>query len=314
MGPNHASGSGSQSSDAVATTFKRLHPKAYLSRFLDDAIREDGRRLTSFRDTTVLLGSISTADGSAFIRIGNTSCVAAVKAEVAVPQLSRPGEGYLIPNVELPAVCSSRFKPGAPGTEAQILTDRLLGFLNSSNVLDRQQLCIEPGRAAWCLYLDISFICFDGNAIDAAVLAAMSALSDTRLPTAVFDPDLESTRCSADKARLQSLKLERLSLCASFGIFDGVHLLSDPTAFETAFLSSHLSIGIQTAAVEVDSEAEQEEPSRLSYLWQSGSSTTSKHNDSARVSDQTNLQTCMELARQRCQYLRTLLLQAKHAA
>lgn len=175
------SSAGNADIDLAATTFKRLHPVAYLSRFLDSSAREDGRSLAAFRDATLSLGSISTADGSSFVRIGNTSCIAAVKAEIASPQLSRSRQGYLIPNVELPAVCSSKFKAGAPAPEAQVLTSRLLALLNSSNVLDRDQLCIQEGQAVWCLYLDISFICFDGNALDAAALATVAALSNSRL-------------------------------------------------------------------------------------------------------------------------------------
>ncbi len=174
------SSAGNADIDLAATTFKRLHPVAYLSRFLDSSAREDGRPLAAFRDATISLGSISTADGSSFVRIGNTSCIAAVKAEIASPQLSRSRQGYLIPNVELPAVCSSKFKAGAPGPEAQVLTSRLLALLNSSNVLDRDQLCIQEGQAVWCLYLDISFICFDGNALDAAALATVAALSNSK--------------------------------------------------------------------------------------------------------------------------------------
>ncbi len=33
--------------------------------------------------------------------------------------------------------------------EAQVLTSRLLALLNSSNVLDRDQLCIQEGQAVW---------------------------------------------------------------------------------------------------------------------------------------------------------------------
>lgn len=32
---------------------------------------------------------------------------------------------FLVPNLDLPAICSPRFKPGPPAEEAQVLSDRL---------------------------------------------------------------------------------------------------------------------------------------------------------------------------------------------
>ena len=65
-----------------------------------------------------------------------------MKAEIAEPELDREEEGFLgewlvvlsfllrhktpsVPNVDLPAMCSPKFKPGPPTEEAQVLSDRL---------------------------------------------------------------------------------------------------------------------------------------------------------------------------------------------
>lgn len=40
-------------------------------------------------------GSISTANGSALVRLGDTTIVCGVKAEIAEPELDRPEDGYL---------------------------------------------------------------------------------------------------------------------------------------------------------------------------------------------------------------------------
>ncbi|TKY88120.1 hypothetical protein EX895_002830 [Sporisorium graminicola] len=302
-----ASSSSSGNADLVATTFKRLHPISYLSRFLDASIREDGRALTAFRDASLTVGSISTADGSSFVRIGNTSCIAAIKAEVAAPQLSRSREGYLIPNVELPAVSSSKFKPGAPGEEAQVLTSRLLALLNSSNVLDREQLCIQEAKAVWCLYLDISFVCFDGNAMDAAVLAAVAALSNTNLAKATYDPDTEQVRCSSSRT---ALHLEDVPLASSFSIFEDQHLLSDPTAFESALSSSHLTIAISLNPASVPKQSSKTKPT-VTFLHQSGRLSTTSADQSSTASDQQNLQACIDRATSRARQLASLLRDAQ---
>ena len=42
-----------------------------------------------------VVGSISTADGSALVRLGNTTIVCGVKAEIAEPELDSPEVGFL---------------------------------------------------------------------------------------------------------------------------------------------------------------------------------------------------------------------------
>jgi len=41
------------------------------------------------------IGSISTADGSALVRMGNTTVVCGIKAEIAEPELDKEDEGFL---------------------------------------------------------------------------------------------------------------------------------------------------------------------------------------------------------------------------
>lgn len=42
-----------------------------------------------------IVGSINTADGSALVRMGGTTIVCGVKAEIAEPDLEKPDEGFL---------------------------------------------------------------------------------------------------------------------------------------------------------------------------------------------------------------------------
>jgi hypothetical protein len=117
--------------DLNADIFQRLHPKAYLERFLAEQLRPDGREAADWRDLYVHVGSISTADGSALVRLGHTTIVCGVKAEIAEPDLEQPTEGFLVPNIDLPAMCAPRFKPGPPSEEAQVLSDRLASTITA---------------------------------------------------------------------------------------------------------------------------------------------------------------------------------------
>ena len=82
-------------SDLNAHIFQRLHPRAYFERFLAEHVRPDGREAEEWRDLFLHVGSISTADGSALVRLGETTIVCGVKAEIAEPDLEQPTEGFL---------------------------------------------------------------------------------------------------------------------------------------------------------------------------------------------------------------------------
>jgi len=225
-----------------AATFQRLHPKVYLERFLAENVRLDGREFAEWRDASVNVGSISTADGSALVRLGDTTVVCGVKAEIAEPELDIPEHGFLVPNLDLPAICSPKFKPGPPTEEAQVLSDRLNEVFVASGIVPLSSLCIEPGKAVWVLYVDATCINYDGNAFDATLLAMVAALRNTQLPKATFDPETGRTICSR-KTKIP-LQISRLPLSMSFGIFDSAHVLADPTSFEEPLLDTTLSVAV----------------------------------------------------------------------
>ncbi len=56
-------------------SFHALHPKQYLAKFIDEGVRPDGRLFTASRRAVVTTGTITTADGSALVRLGKTSVV-----------------------------------------------------------------------------------------------------------------------------------------------------------------------------------------------------------------------------------------------
>ncbi|KAH7108048.1 ribosomal protein S5 domain 2-type protein [Auriculariales sp. MPI-PUGE-AT-0066] len=229
-------------SNMDALIFQRLHPKAYLERFLGKGFRPDGRRTADWRDLSFNVGSISTAHGSALVRLGDTTVVAGVKAEIAEPDLDVPTRGFIVPNLDLPAICSPKFKPGAPSDEAQVLSSRLYDLLISCEVLPLDSLCIQPAKAVWCIYIDIMCVNYDGNVYDATVAAVIAALRNTRLPKATFNEETSTTMCS--RTELVPLSLQRLPLTLTFGAFDSLHLLADPTSFEEPMLDATLTVAI----------------------------------------------------------------------
>ena len=70
-----------------AEAFRKVHPLEFHKRFLENKLRTDGRSLTNTRKTIITTGSLrNTTEGSSLVKMGNTSVVCGIKAEVAVPK------------------------------------------------------------------------------------------------------------------------------------------------------------------------------------------------------------------------------------
>lgn len=132
--------------------FKTVEPLEYYRRFLKENCRPDGRELGEFRTTTVNTGSISTADGSALVKVGNATVICGGKAELAAPPVDAPDGRYVVPNVDLPLLCSSRFRTGPPGEEAQVTSQFIADVIEKSQIIKKEDLSISPGKPAWTLF------------------------------------------------------------------------------------------------------------------------------------------------------------------
>ena len=62
--------------------------------------------------------SISSVDGSATVRLGSTSLVCGVRAEIASPTLSHPDEGFIVVNLDRHPCSSSNVKVSQSETGA----------------------------------------------------------------------------------------------------------------------------------------------------------------------------------------------------
>ncbi|XP_054611887.1 exosome complex component RRP43 [Dunckerocampus dactyliophorus] len=224
----------------MAAGFKTAEPLEYHRSFLKENCRPDGRELLEFRTTTLNIGSISTADGSALVKLGNTTVICGVKAELANPSVEGPGKGFIVPNVDLPPLCSSQFRPGPPGEQAQAASQFMANVIESSEMLQTEDLCIERGKLCWCLYCDMMCLDYDGNVLDACTLALLAALKNTRLPEVVINADTCSPEVNLEKRR--RLKIVKHPVAASFCVFDDSIVITDPTAEEEQLSTSQLTV------------------------------------------------------------------------
>ncbi|CAG8551809.1 9016_t:CDS:2 [Acaulospora colombiana] len=138
---------------------------------LKERIRLDGRDLGDFRPLSIILGP---EKGRSEVRLGGTKVLSKVSCEVTRPYLERPSEGILIINAELSPMAFP---------EEEILVSRILEkALKINHAIDLEGLCIIREKKVWTIRVDIHFLDNDGNIIDAACIAAISALSHFRRP------------------------------------------------------------------------------------------------------------------------------------
>ena len=57
--------------------------------------------------------------------------------------------GFLVPNVELPPICHSQFRPGPPSEQAQTASNFLRQVIENSRLVNLEDLCVKPGKLAW---------------------------------------------------------------------------------------------------------------------------------------------------------------------
>lgn len=95
----------------------KLHPLSYHRQSIAKGQRVDGRQFDEFRPITLQASVITTANGSALVRQGNTTVIAAVKAELGEPEPLRPNEGLMQFSLELNIPVDSMNEFSTPDTQ-----------------------------------------------------------------------------------------------------------------------------------------------------------------------------------------------------
>lgn len=147
--------------------------------------RMDERAFDEYRPISVQKDAIKTCEGSALAKIGKTQVLVGAKIDTAVPFSDRPKEGIFSVNSEFLPLASSSFEPGPPNDnsiELARVTDRGIrsAEIETENPITAN-FFLEEGKVL-ALYLDIYVLDHSGNLADAASLAAISALTCTKIP------------------------------------------------------------------------------------------------------------------------------------
>ena len=157
--------------------------RAFITDLLRKGERIDGRALDQYREISIEANVVpAEAEGSALVRIGDTSVVAGIKVLVGEPYSDNPDEGVTMVTAEMSPIASPLFELGPPKENAIELARVVDRGVRESKTVDAKALCIEEGKKVYMVFADVYPLEYDGNLIDASSIAVNAALMSTKYP------------------------------------------------------------------------------------------------------------------------------------
>lgn len=215
--------------------------KTFLLRAIEEKKRLDGRQTYDYRNIKITFG---TDYGCCTVSLGKTRVLAQVACELVPPKDSRPTEGIMFFNLELSPMASPAFQPNRQSELLVTLNRQLERCLRNSKCIDTESLCVVSGEKVWQIRVDVHVLNHDGNLMDAASIAAISALCHFRRPdVAIQGRDI--TIFSPEERDPVPLSIYHMPICVSFAFFqEGTYLLVDPCEKEELVMDGLLVIAM----------------------------------------------------------------------
>lgn len=210
-------------------------------------VRNDGRTCTSYRPMELECDIVSTANGSARMRLANSDILVGVKTEIDTPHPGSPDLG----KIEFFVDCSANATPVFEGRGGEDLATEISNSLAQAyaSSFPLHKLNIVRGQKCWKLYVDILILELGGNLFDATSLAVKAALSCTRIPritTAAVDGKNIDIQISDDHHDCWKLDIARVP-CLVTMCKVGDHYLVDPMQEEEACSNASLILAVNKA-------------------------------------------------------------------
>jgi len=201
--------------------------------------RLDGREPTDYREIQLESGLIERAEGSARVRLGKTEVLVGTKIEVGEPFPDTPDAGVLTVNAELVPLASPTFEPGPPDENSVELARVVDRGIRESKAIALEDLCVEPGKKVFIVFVDVYVLNHDGNLIDASALAALAALVNTKM----FNYEVKEGEIKI-KSGYKPLTLRNYPVAVTFAKI-GDKLIVDPWLEEEQVMDARLTLAVE---------------------------------------------------------------------
>ncbi|XP_006660434.1 exosome complex component RRP43 [Oryza brachyantha] len=250
-----ATETGGLAGEMEVEAYRRLFPLAFLERHLRESVRPDARRTDEARPITVALGAVSSAHGSALVRLGDTAMLASIKLEVMSPSYEAPDEGSVAVEFHMPPICSPVVRPGRPAEVAPVISKTLEDILMSSGMLNLKELCLISGKASWLAYLDVYCLNADGSLFDAALISAVAAFTHLEIPLVSVGDDgrVFTVGGNEGKIKYEVVNREKRKITVTnipFSLTCALHkdnILADPTAEEESIIETSMTVVLDSS-------------------------------------------------------------------
>eukprot|EP01084_Bolivina_argentea_P265621 450328_1 len=230
--------------------FQRLDPESYYRRFLSRGVRPDGRTLLGQRKLKIKAGVLSydRVASSSLVQMGQTKVLAGSTLRIGAPSASSPGQGEAVLSVSIPPLCGSQFG----GTRRRgrdiekVLESIIYDVIIGSGLVQTDNLCIERGKSAWHVCVDLVCLSYGGNITDATILAALVCLRGLVLPD-LRPAENGGWMLEVEKEGRSIIDPEKeIPVPLSLGVFKG-KIIADPSEREEEILVTRLTFA-QTAS------------------------------------------------------------------
>lgn len=213
----------------------------FLLKAIEEKKRLDGRQTYDYRKIKITFG---TDYGCCFVDLGKTRVMAQVSCELVAPKENRPNEGIMFFNIELSPMASPIFEQGRQSELSVKLNRQLERCLRNSKCIDTESLCVVSGEKVWQIRVDVHMLNHDGNLMDAASIAAITALCHFRRPDVAVQGE-EVTVYSPEERDPIALSIYHMPISVSFSFFQqGTYLLVDPCEREERVMDGLLMIAM----------------------------------------------------------------------
>ncbi len=208
--------------------------------------RLDGRGLKDYRKLTIIPNYLPKADGSAYVKLGNTQVLVGVKMEVGTPYSDAPNEGVIVVSAEFVPMASPVFEPGPPDENAIELARVIDRSIRETHAIELEKLAIIPGKKVWMVWIDIYVLDHDGNLTDTASIGTLAALMTAKIPKFEITED---EQVLIDKSTyVGELPLRKEVVTVTIGKIKDA-LIVDPDQEEESVLDSKIMIAVDEDGV-----------------------------------------------------------------
>ena len=218
-----------------------LNEQNFILQGLREGVRIDDRDYQDYRNLKLEFGD---EYGVVDVSLGKTRVVARVSSEVTTPFSDRKFEGIFNISTELSPMASPAFEANRPTITETLLSRLLEKTVRRSGALDTESLCLIAGVKCFAIRADLHVLVYDGNILDTACIALVTALQHFRRP----DVTVEGEDVTVwDVREREPIKLSMLHFpyCVSLSYFEnGDIVLVDATSSEEKLREGELVLSM----------------------------------------------------------------------